>query len=66
MSLVQDCGAFSNTGIALAAGAPMTLTGLTVADRSQYVNQTPSLFSSVKIPDPNSVLGTTFFGAFVS
>jgi hypothetical protein len=61
MNPVEDSGAFSNTDTALSAGAPMTLTGLTVADRSHYVNQTPSLCSSVKISDPNSVLGPTFF-----
>jgi hypothetical protein len=60
MNPVQDRGANRNTGPALSAGAPLILTGFTVADRSHYVHQAASCCSSVNIPDPNSLLGTTF------
>jgi len=66
MNPVPDRGASRNAGPALSAGAPLILTGFTVADRSHYVHQAASCCSSVNIPDPNSVLGTIFLGAFVS
>jgi len=66
MNPVQDCGANRNTGLALSAGAPLILNGFTVVDRSHCVHQAASCCSSVSIPVPNSILGTTFFGAFVS
>jgi len=66
MNPVQDRSANRNSGPAVPVGVPLILNGFTVADRSHYVHQAASCCSSVKIPDPNSVLGTTFLGAFVS
>jgi len=66
MNPVQDRGANRNTDPVLSPGAPLIVTAFTVVDRSHYLYQAASCCSGFNISDPNSVLGTTFLGAFVS